>query len=305
MVFNSSPELAIKIFMIDRIHLSILHEIDRQGTLTGAAQVLCLTQPALTHTMKKLESSLGTRLWQKDGRGLRLTRSGRYLVEVSRKILPQFVQAEKMIEQYARGKRGMLCIGMECHPCYRWFSTIVAKYLRDWADVEIDVKQEFQFDGIQALLNFEIDLLITPDPVKTKTLSFTPLFEYEHVLAVSRNHPLAQRDHIHPEDLLDQVLITYPVSVERLDIFTQCLIPAQCRPQQHRIIETTDIMLQMVASGRGVTALPRWLVEDSQKRFELKAVPIGPDGIWKEISAGIRDQDSTTDYIQGFIALAG
>ncbi|HBT87851.1 LysR family transcriptional regulator [Desulfobacter sp.] len=291
--------------MIDRIHLSILNEIDRKGTLTAAAQALCLTQPALTHTMKKLESSIGTRLWQKDGRGLRLTRSGRYLLEVSRKILPQFAQAEKMLEQYAQGKRGMLCIGMECHPCYRWFSTIVAKYLTQWTDVELDVKQEFQFDGIQALLDFEIDLLITPDPVKTKNLSFTPLFEYEHVLAVPQSHSLAQRDHILAEDLLDQVLITYPVPLERLDIFTRCLIPAQCRPQHHKTIETTDIILQMVASGRGITALPRWLVEDSQERFGLKAVPIGPGGIWKEISAGIRDQDSTTDYIQGFIALAG
>lgn len=291
--------------MIDRIHLSILNEIDQKGTLTAAAQALCLTQPALTHTMKKLEAGIGTRLWQKDGRGLRLTRSGRYLLGVSRKILPQFARAEKMLEQYARGKRGMLCIGMECHPCYRWFSTIVAKYLVQWTDVEVDVKQEFQFDGIQALLDFEIDLLITPDPVKTKNLSFTPVFEYEHVLAVPQNHALARRDHILAENLLDQVLITYPVPVERLDIFTRCLIPAQCRPQQHKTIETTDIMLQMVASGRGITALPRWLVEESQKRFGLKAVSIGPDGIWKEICVGIRDQDNTTDYIQGFIDLAG
>jgi LysR family transcriptional regulator for metE and metH len=291
--------------MIDRIHLSILNEIDRKGTLTAAAQALCLTQPALTHTMKKLESSIGTQLWQKDGRGLRLTRSGRYLLGVSRKILPQFALAEKMLEQYAQGKRGMLCIGMECHPCYRWFSTIVAQYLAQWTDVEVDVKQEFQFDGIQALLDFEIDLLITPDPVIRKTLSFTPVFEYEHVLAVPQNHPLARRNHILAEDLQDQVLITYPVPLERLDIFTQCLIPAQCRPQQHKTIETTDIMLQMVASGRGITALPRWLVEDSQKRFRLNAISIGPDGIWKEISVGIRDQDRRTDYIQGFIDLAG
>ncbi|WP_321494641.1 LysR family transcriptional regulator [uncultured Desulfobacter sp.] len=291
--------------MIDRIHLSILNEIDRKGTLTAAAQALCLTQPALTHTMKKLESSIGIRLWEKDGRGLRLTRSGQYLLGVSRKILPQFVLAEKMLDQFAQGKRGMLCIGMECHPCHRWFSTIVAEYLAQWEDVEVDIKQEFQFDGIQALLDFEIDLLITPDTVDTKTISFTPVFEYEHVLAVPRNHSLAEKSHIIAEDLLDQILITYPVPVERLDIFTRCLIPAQCRPRQHKTIETTDIMLQMVASGRGVTALPRWLVEDSQKKFGLKAVSIGPDGIWKEISVGIRDQDSTTDYIQGFIQLAG
>ena len=52
------------------------------------------------------------------------------------------------------------------------------------------------------------------------------------------------------------------VAVERLDVFNQFLVPAGIAPLRHKTIETTDIMLQMVASGRGVAALPRWLVDE-------------------------------------------
>ncbi|HBD39580.1 MAG TPA: LysR family transcriptional regulator, partial [Cupriavidus sp.] len=62
--------------MLERIHLSILREVDRQGSLTAAASVLCLTQSALSHAMKKLELQLGTDIWLREGRTLRLTQAG-------------------------------------------------------------------------------------------------------------------------------------------------------------------------------------------------------------------------------------
>ncbi len=291
--------------MIERIHLAILNEIDKKGTLTAAAESLCLTQPALTHAIRKLEARIGTPLWQKDGRGLRLTRAGRYLLALSKRILPQLALAEEKLSQYAQGRRGMLCIGMECHPCYRWLLDIVSQYLTAWPDVEIDVKREFQFDGIKALADFDIDLLITPDPVSSRGLLFTPVFEYEQVLAVPAAHPLAEQDHVTAEQLTDEVLITYPVPLDRLDIYTGFLIPARCRPKHHKTIETTDIMLQMVASGRGVTALPRWLVADYEERLRLKSVRIGAQGIWKEICVGVRCEDERIDYIRGFLQIAG
>jgi len=69
--FNS-PRLR-QAHMIERIHLAILREIDRHGTLTEAANQLCLTQSALSHGIKKLEQQLAVKLWVKDGRRLRLT----------------------------------------------------------------------------------------------------------------------------------------------------------------------------------------------------------------------------------------
>jgi LysR family transcriptional regulator for metE and metH len=59
--------------MLERTHLVIIREVDRQGSLTAAANVLCLTQSALSHTVKKMEQQLGTAVWDREGRHLRLT----------------------------------------------------------------------------------------------------------------------------------------------------------------------------------------------------------------------------------------
>jgi LysR family transcriptional regulator, regulator for metE and metH len=286
---------------IERSHLAILQEIQRGGSLTAAAERLCLTQPALTHSMKKLEQQLGVVLWIREGRGLKLTQAGSYLLELAERLLPQFEKAEEAMAQFAAGRRGILRIGMECHPCTRWFQKVVGPFLAAWPDVELDVKQEFRFGGIEALAGHDIDLLITPDPVETKELSFTPVFDYELMLAVPKGHPLAGEEFVTPAQLRGEVLITYPVPVERLDIFTRFLIPAGVRPKVHKTVETTDIMLQMVAAGRGVTALPHWLVGEYATEQDLRAVQIGPEGIGKQIFIGTREVDFGIDYIQGFI----
>src|SRR5690606_25266823 len=151
---------------------------------------------------------------------------------------------------------------MECHPCYQWLLKVVAPYLARWPDVEVDVKQKFQFGGIGALLEYEIDVLVTPDPVHEPSLHFEPVFDYEQVLVVGRGHRLARAPFVQPAELAREVLITYPVTLERLDIYALFLMPAGVAPRAHKTIETTDIILQMVASGRGVAALPRWLVNE-------------------------------------------
>lgn len=290
--------------MLERMHLAIIREVERQGSLTAAAGVLCLTQSALSHTMKKLEQSLGTDIWLREGRSLRLTQAGHYLLEVANRLLPQLDLAEARLYQYAQGERGTLRIGMECHPCYQWLLKIVSPYLAEWPDVDVDVKQKFQFGGIGALFGYEIDLLVTPDPLYKPGLHFEPVFDYEQVLVVSRTHALATASHIEPAQLSGEVLITYPVETDRLDIYNQFLQPAGISPKRHKAIETTDIMLQMVASGRGVAALPRWLVESYAGEMEIVSVRLGQQGIAKQIFLGARETDTGIDYLNAFFELA-
>ncbi|MDA8255423.1 MAG: LysR family transcriptional regulator [Betaproteobacteria bacterium] len=290
--------------MIERMHLAILREVDRQGSLTAAASVLCLTQSALSHTMKKLEQALGTDIWLREGRSLRLTQAGRYLLEVANRLLPQLDRAEERLRQYAEGERGTLRIGMECHPCYQWLLKVVSPYLARWPDVDVDVRQKFQFGGIGALFGYEIDLLVTPDPLYKPGLRFEPVFDYEQVLVVSRHHALASARHVEPEQLSREVLISYPVETDRLDIYNQFLQPAGISPKRHKVIETTDIMLQMVASGRGVAALPRWLVQEYVGKMEVVPIRLGPTGIAKQIFLGAREAEIGIDYLRAFIDLA-
>ena len=290
--------------MLERIHLAVLQEVEKQGSLTAAADKLCVTQSALSHSMKKLEQQLGTAIWLREGRSLRLTQAGQYLLAVAGRVLPQLDLAEERLRQFAQGERGSLRIGMECHPCYQWLLKVVSPYLAAWPDVDVDVKQKFQFGGIGALLGYEIDVLVTPDPLHKPGLRFEPVFDYEQVLVVARGHPLAQAPYAKPGQLAQEVLITYPVATDRLDIYTQFLLPAGITPRRHKTIETTDIMLQMVASGRGLAALPRWLVQEYATRMDVVPVRLGPKGIAKQIHLGMREADLAIDYVQDFISQA-
>ena len=290
--------------MLERMHLEILAAIKKHGTLTKAADSLHLSQSALSHSIKKLEGQLSTPIWKKDGRSLRLTAAGERIQSLASRVLPQFSHTELLLNQIAKGEMGSLRIGMECHPCYQWLLRVIEPYLENWPDIDIDVKQEFQFGALGALLSYEIDVLITPDPLFKTQIEYIPVFDYEHRLVVPISHQLAKKDFVLPEQLKEEVLFSYPVEPMRLDIFSQFLNPAKCSVKKHKIIETTEIMLQMVAAGRGICALPGWLVEEYSKAMPIKSIRFGEQGINKQIFVGIRKDEHHINYLSDFIALA-
>ena len=290
--------------MLERVHLEILTAIKEHGTLTKAADSLHLSQSALSHSIKKLEGQIATPIWQKDGRNLRLTAAGERIQNLANRVLPQFLHTELLLSQIAKGEMGSLRIGMECHPCYQWLLRVIQPYLDQWQDIDIDVRQEFQFGALGALLSYEIDVLITPDPLFKPKIEYIPVFDYEHRLVVSDEHELAKQDYVLPEQLSDEVLFSYPVEPLRLDIFSQFLNPAKCSVKKHKIIETTEIMLQMVAARRGVCALPGWLVDEHAKSMPIKSLRFGEQGISKQIFVGIRKDEQDIDYLKDFIAQA-
>jgi LysR family transcriptional regulator, regulator for metE and metH len=287
--------------MIERSHLEIVREIGRKRTLTEAANTLHLSQSALSHAIRKLEQQINTRIWVKNGRLLQFTQAGWFLHDLAIRLLPQFEHAESTFSRIAAGKKGNLRIGMECHPCYQWLLKVVLPYLQQWREVDMDIKKDFRFDGLKALKNHEIDLLITPDRNEDDTLRFTPVFAYETMLIVDENHPLAVRRYVSPEDLITEKLLTFPVAKERLDIFNCFLLPAGCMVAEHQVMEDPDIMTQMVAAGRGITTMPDWLARDQVAALPVKALQLGESGMNKELFAVVRQSDLGIDYLTAFI----
>ena len=290
--------------MIEKIHLSILREIDRKGSVTAAASSLNLTQSALSHSIKKLEQHAGTALWLKDGRQIRLTEAGEYLLEQANRLLPQFERIDDTLRQFAGNEKGSLRIGMECHPCYQWLLKVVQPFLAQSPGVDIDVRQRFQFGGMAALFNYDIDVLITPDPIYKERIVFEAVFPYELVLVASQQSKLNAKTVLQAADLSDQTLLTYPVETARLDIFQQFLLPAQCMPKAHKTLEATDIILQMVAANRGVAAMPKWLALEYAKTLPISLFRLGATGIHKHIYVGYRKQEQQNRHLQTFITLA-
>ncbi|MPT48547.1 MAG: LysR family transcriptional regulator [Sphingobium sp.] len=285
--------------MIDLQPLIILREIDRTGSLTQAAEQLCLTQSAVSHAIRRFEDRYGVKLWEREGHKLRFTLAGDYLLGLAMRVLPSLEHGASVLEDYARGRRGAIRVGMECHPCQDWLMRVVDPFLAQWPDVELDVTTAFQFGGLAALLGHEIDILVTPDPAERPGLEYRPVFDYELVLAVGDAHPLTQKLRVEPADLASETLITYPVPRERLDIYTRFLVPANAQPLRHRTVETTDLMLRLVASGRAVSATPNWLLHEVRG---VKGLRIGA-GIFKSIHLGYRTGE-VPDYLDGFMHLA-
>lgn len=288
--------------MLDRQHLTILREIDRAGSVTAAADRMNISQSAISHAIAKLEARFGITLWRKKGRLLELTQGGQYLLSLAERLVPEFEHAERILTDLAHGRRGALRIGMECHPCEKWLMRVTAPYLAEWPDVEIEVKTAFRFDGVAALQAHEIDLLITPDPVNLDGLIFRPVFDYELVLALPPAHPLSAKPYAEPSDLAKETLLTVPVSEDRLDIYTRFLIPAACRPAQRRTAETVDLLLQLASAGRGIAVLPDWLVREAE--IPLPILRIGKGGVSKSIHVGMRAEDRSVGYLDGFLAIA-
>jgi len=288
--------------MIERSHLKIIKALADNGTLTAAANALFLTQSALSHQIRYLERKLEVSLWQKDGRQIRLTQAGELILQVARQVLPVLEQTEKTVKAYGEGRQGILRVGVECHPCYQWLKGILADYLIAMPEMDVDIVSKFQFSGLEGLLNHHIDLLVTPDMVKKKGVHYEPMFDYELVLLVANVHPLAVKTSVTPEMLADEVLFTFPISHDRLDVFTQFLLPASVTPKT-KPMESVDLMVQMVSLNRGVTVLPNWLAEELSQSLAVSVVRLGKSGLHKTLSAAVRTQDLDINYMQTFIDL--
>jgi len=288
--------------MIERTHLRIIRALAENGSLTAAANALFVTQSALSHQIRYLEQKLEVSLWQRDGRKLRLTQAGELMLQVAQQVLPVLEQTEQTLQAYAEGRAGILRLGVECHPCYEWLKNILADYLREMPQMDVDIVHQFQFSGMEGLLNHHIDLLVTPDAVKQVGVIYQPMFDYELVLLVAEDHPLSGQTYIEASALQNELLLTFPVAHERLDVFTQFLMPAGINPRS-KAMQSMDIMVQMVALQRGVTVLPNWLALEFCQTLPVKAVRLGRNGLAKTLFAAIREADQDVGYLQTFISL--
>ena len=84
--------------VLDRAHLEIVRAVELHGSLTAAAKKLHLTQSALSHAVRKLEEQLGLPVWHREGRSLRLTQAGDYLLAAANRLLPQIEHVEERDE---------------------------------------------------------------------------------------------------------------------------------------------------------------------------------------------------------------
>ncbi len=290
--------------MLDIRHLKTLGALRDAGSLVDAAERLHLTQSALSHQFKEMEDRLGMQLFVRKTKPVRFTSAGLRLLRLADEVLPLMRAAARDITRLQGGSAGRLHMAIECHSCFQWLMPTIDQFRDAWPEVELDLASGFAFAPLPALARGDLDLVVTSDPVEITGISYIPLFAYEALLAVAKQHPLAQKAYVEPEDLRDETLIIYPVEHDRLDVFNHFLDPADVEPAQVRTSELTVMMMQLVASGRGVCCLPNWAMHEYSSKGYVSARRLGENGLFSTLYAAVRTDMLDAAFMKDFLLTA-
>ncbi len=285
-------------------HLRTIKAIHEAGGLARAAERLNITQSALSHQIKGLEDQAGVELFVRRSKPMRLSAAGQRLLRLAERILPEVEALEADFAGLRAGRSGRMHIAIECHACFEWLFPVLEGYRKSWPDIDVDIRPGLAFQALPALMREDVDLVVSSDPENLPGITFEPLFDYEAVFVAASAHPLAKRDWIEAEDFRDQTLITYPVERPRLDVFSQLLIPARVEPLAVRQAELTAVILLLVASQRGVSVLPDWVVREVRTSADYVTRPMTKDGIHRRLYAAVREADGGKPYMVDFLDLA-
>jgi LysR family transcriptional regulator for metE and metH len=285
-------------------HLQTLQAIADTGSLTRAAKRRNLTLSAVSHLVRELETLLGIELLDRRVKPIALTAAGSRLLVCAEAVLPLVASAEADLARLSGERRARLHLALECHSCFDWLLPALDTLREAWPELDLDLRLGPRFDPIPALLAGEVDAVLGTDRVDHPGLHYDGVFRYEIVLVTPKDHRLAKKRWLQPEDLLGEPFVTYPVDLERLDVVTRFLRPAGVEPVRARTAELTTILLQMVRSGRGVAALPRWAVVDSKNAGDLTMVRLGQRGLHSELFLAVRAEAQQEPHLVAFLEVA-
>lgn len=285
--------------IIELRHLKTLLALEETGSVSLAAKRVFLTQSALSHQIRALENYYETPLFERKSTPLRFTPAGMRLLQLARELLPQVTAAERDLVRIIEGEAGELRLAVECHTCFDWLMPAMGEFRPLWPQVELDIVSGFQADPVGLLLQHRADLAIVSEAEPLNDISYRPLFAYEMVGICAEDHPLADKDVWEAEDFIDETLITYPVPDEMLDLPKKVLLPKGINPPR-RHSELTIAIIQLVASKRGIAALPYWTVMPYLEKGYVVQRKITSDGLQSKLYAAIRTEDANKGYLDNF-----
>lgn len=285
--------------IIELRHLKTLLALEETGSVSLAAKRVFLTQSALSHQIRALENYYETPLFERKSTPLRFTPAGERLLQLARDLLPQVATAERDLAQIIEGEAGELRLAVECHTCFDWLMPAMGEFRPLWPQVELDIVSGFQADPVGLLLQHRADVAIVSEAEPQSGITYFPLFSYEMVGICAKDHPLAAKSVWEAQDFADETLITYPVPDDMLDLVKKVLRPQNINPPR-RHSELTIAIIQLVASRRGIAALPYWTVMPYLEKDYVISRKITATGLRSELYAAMRSEDIEKTYLSNF-----
>lgn len=230
------------------------------GSFTRGAERANVTQPTLSAGIKRLEESLGTRLFER-GRAAQLTPSGARFLPRARLLLQEWTAARRELRQDSRPVQLRLRLGYIPGLPGQRLTALLGSFTAAHPDIAMETLEAPAATLAKRLDMDRIDAAVLPldDGDDDHAL---PLFRQRYLLAVPQNHTLAHRSSARIIDLQDQPFVIRP-QAEIMPAAEKLFDALNVRPRIIGRAESDAGLLALVEAGIGIAILPHWLPGDS------------------------------------------
>jgi LysR family transcriptional regulator, regulator for metE and metH len=283
-------------------HLRMVCAIAESGNMTKAAQSLFISQSALSQQLKDIESKLGIGLFFRTRKRMILTPMGKKLLETARHVIVAVEAAELEIAKVVSGDRGTLKVGTQCIFCYKWLPRVMRLFQDKFPNIAFEIGNAANL--AEELETKKYDLVITAAAVQDDNFDYLPLFRDQMVCIMPKDHPLSGRSFVDFEDFNGSSLIVH--AQKRQNRFYQLVLkPRAVEPKRMMIVGQPLAIIEMVASGFGLSIFPRWAVAGQPQTDGITARPITKNGFPLTWRAAYLKHSRLPVFQKEFINLVG
>lgn len=276
---------------LDIKHWQMLNAIDKTGNLRQAASALGITQSALSHRLAEAERRLGGLLYEREGRRLKQTPSGRAMTQTANQIIPALERAEFDFQQMATNKTTVVRIGIAAYSCYHWLPSFLKVMSEKEPHIQLELVASATQNPLKSLQHGDVDVVLAPGHLATPSIDSIPIFQDELVLITHPEHRLASNYFVEATDLEGEDYLTYSKSAQPGFEYERFIRPSGVVPHLVTVIEVTDAVIELIASNFGVSILSRWAVQSAIKHKTVTAVSLGKERLTLDWSALVRESE--------------
>ncbi len=254
--------------------------VAKAGSFTRAAEHEHVAQPSLSQQVRKLEDELGTRLFDRLGRTVRLTSFGQIFLLRAEAILREVSDAKHEIEEMAGMERGRIVVGAIPTIAPYFLPNCLASFAQKFPTVQVSVVEEITPVLLERLQEATIDMALLALPVPRDHFVCQELLREPLYLVVPRNHRLASKSRVHLKQIEgDSFLLLKEEHCFRENTLAAC---GRARLEPNVVFESGQFatILAMVAANTGVSVVPQMAVE---KREGCSFMRIADDGACRRV----------------------
>lgn len=248
-------------------------EVARRGSISRAAEGLCLTQPTVTERLAALEAELGDKLFTRVKYGVILTDAGKLFLPYAERTLRTLTEAKAALDNLRDGTQGNLVLGSAPFISMYILPTLLDRYTSQHPGVHVAVRTGHSEEVLQMVLHEEVQIGLVREMRHPEIESIT-LHNDELILVAHPSHPFCQRASVTVQDVANEGVVLFDDTNNYYQLVNAIFISAGLMLKARFEMDNVESAKKMVEKGLGISLLPRIAVQREITLGALKELTI-------------------------------